>query len=150
MFRLLLPTIIREPQGYLCVLYLWCKWHGDSMSFHEPDVSGYVMTGPPLVYQNLQVYCMAYFLGELLGIVKCPLGMWQNSYTWSRLTRRRMKTGSKYSYFSTFRFSPSSRTASVSSKSPQAGPTCFSGKSTFVYGDGVEHYWSDSDWGKPK
>jgi len=24
------------------------------MSFHVPDVSGYVMTGPPLVYRDLQ------------------------------------------------------------------------------------------------
>jgi len=27
------------------------------MSFYVADVSGYVMTGPPLVYHSLRVYC---------------------------------------------------------------------------------------------
>ena len=29
------------------------------LPFYVADVSGYVMTGPPLVYQNLRVNCVA-------------------------------------------------------------------------------------------
>jgi len=29
------------------------------LPFYVADVFGYVMTGPPLVYQCLRVYCMA-------------------------------------------------------------------------------------------
>jgi len=29
------------------------------LPFYVADVSGYIITGPPLVYQNLRVYCMA-------------------------------------------------------------------------------------------
>jgi len=30
------------------------------MSFYVADVSGFVITGPPLVYQNLQVHVLVF------------------------------------------------------------------------------------------
>jgi len=62
MFRLLLPTIIREPQGSTKVTYVFYIYGGNGMvtacRFMYP-MFGYVIPGPPLVYQDLQVYCMA-------------------------------------------------------------------------------------------
>jgi len=57
------------------------------MSFHVPDVSGYVITGPPLVYQNLQEYNRQEFgpETELLKLLNhCTKGskmnVWENLF----------------------------------------------------------------------
>jgi len=60
MFRLLLPTIIREPQGSTKVTYVFyiCGENGmvTACRFMYP-MFGYVMTGPHLVSQNQTYEC---------------------------------------------------------------------------------------------